>query len=198
MCNALDLLTFWVMQERFADTWSSGTSQQIMVFWKKSRGTWWKITAGLQQGNILVRSMKVFSCVLIGIGLWFTNPPVVQYPAATMLTLGYSKSTGREVFGCATCFCCRANTHTIHRAALLSHWLVTSSQSLEICLVMQKIQPFLNPAQWAAVGNEEWLGLATVLASHTYWKGPAVGLGLFSSRAFGSFSKSLKTGEKMP
>lgn len=60
MCNALDLLTFWVMQARFAGTWSSSTSQQIMVFWKKSRGTWWKITVGLQQGNILVRSMNVF------------------------------------------------------------------------------------------------------------------------------------------
>jgi len=92
-----------------------------------------------------------------------------------------------EVFGCDTRFCCRANPHTIHRAALLSHGLSTFPQSLEICLVMQKIERFLNPAQWAAVGIEEWLGLATVLASCTYWNGRAVGLGLSQAEPLETF-----------
>lgn len=57
----------------------------------------------------------------------------------------------REVLGCATCFCCRVNTHTTCRATLLSHRFATIPQSLEICLPMRKIQSFLNSTQWAAV-----------------------------------------------
>lgn len=132
--------------------WSSSTSQQFFSS-EKINSNLAKSDSWSTERKYFGKINEIFSCVLTGIGLGVTNLTVLHH--STMLNLGcYSKSTERSTWMCHL-FCCRVNTHTAHRATLLSHRFATIPQSLEICLLMQKIGAFPNTSHQAVVGSRE-------------------------------------------
>lgn len=167
------------------------------LFLKKIKSNLAKSNSWSTERKYFGRINESFSCVLTGIGFGVTNLTVLQHP--TMLSLGcYSKSTEKSTWMCHL-FCCRVNTHTIHRATQLSHRFATIPQSLEICLFMQKIGSFLNPSHRAVAGSWEVPQTCKGFGfSHPSIRTCCCLAEPLSNWAFGNFSKSVRDCEKMP
>lgn len=109
-CNILDLRTFWVMQARVADTWTSADKGLL----KKHKSNPAKSDSRSLARKYFRKISESFSCVLTGTGLGYTNLPTVWYPAMLSLGLLFQEHRVTGALGCATCFCCRVNTYSIH------------------------------------------------------------------------------------